>query len=344
MFFTPFFLLFFFFLCQLEFLNERGDRLPGVVAQLFAEVVDPVCLFRVREATAFEGGVDLSVECLPVGDEDEFWVGHSAAELEAEKKHGERFAGTLSVPDDAAGGLLLVAVLDAFEGFLDGTVLLIAGDQLGRPVLVAVEHGEMSELVEQAVWIEQRIQHPILRREVAIEIEAVDEVLVVQRVGVLPALVLARWGAVGAHYRALVPCRYRKLVIAEQLLGPFAPTATFVLIARELVGGFRSWFGNRRGLALDNAQRQAVDEQHDVRDYRLAWPLDRELVQGEEIVVFRIVEVDVVDRLVFLPMAAVLFDGGVANQQFVDRLVFGHRVRPGDMPDLADGLLKVSVG
>lgn len=47
------------------------------------------------------------------------------------------------------------------------------------------------------------------------------------------------------------------------------------------------------------------------------WPLDGKLVERQEVVVLRILVVDELDRLVFLPVTAVLCNGGVPDEQLV---------------------------
>ena len=90
----------------------------------------------------------------------------------------------------------------------------------------------------------------------------------------------------------------------EQLRRPqLAVPLLHLLVARELVDRLvLPPVAERRALALDDSERDAVDEQHHVGADVLLRPVDLELPGDDELVAGRVVEVEEPDRVALLPL------------------------------------------
>ncbi len=85
--------------------------------------------------------MDLVVELFAVGDDDEGPVaGFLAEDLLGEEEHGEGFAGTLGVPEDAELALAVAELVHGGDGALDAEELVVLGDELdGAALDIGVE-------------------------------------------------------------------------------------------------------------------------------------------------------------------------------------------------------------
>ncbi len=126
------------------------------------------------------------------------------------------------------------------------------------------------------------------------------------RRGVLPLGEVLGVGADRADAGLVVAGRNDELIRVEEALGSFvlvdfAGSLALVRIAPQLVDGCRDGFRRARALALDDHDRNAVDEQHDVRGDeslgKAAGAVDAELVDRREGVVLGVLPVDVLDGL-----------------------------------------------
>ena len=107
------------------------------------------------------------------------------------------------------------------------------------------------------------------------------------------------------------------LVVPEQPFSPFVFVGLpAVGIAEKLVDTGFHRVGDVRGLALDDRKRQAVHEQHNVRDDVLVGSFNLELVDAQVFVVVRVLEVNDFDRLTLPAFAKVLFHADVLDQCF----------------------------
>ena len=97
-------------------------------------------------------------------------------------------------------------------------------------------------------------------------------------------------------------------------------------------------------LALDDGEREAVDEHDDVGDDVLLRPEHLVLAGNDPLVAIRLVEVEESDRVALAPFAAVLFEGDAVGERGVERLVGFGEAGGGDLGHRLDGLGDVGVG
>ncbi len=107
-----------------------------------------------------------------------------------------------------------------------------------------------------------------------------------------------------------------------------------------MVDGFLDRVLDAGAFEFGDRERDAVDEQHGIRD-DVAAPaaqLHLELVDDEEIVVVRVLEVDEPDRLraAVVPVRQAVHHGAL-EQQFRGRLIHLHQAMAGGLLQVADG-------
>ena len=130
----------------------------------------------------------------------------------------------------------------------------------------------------------------------------VREVVKRQGRGVTPLEEVFGARSEGADAGTVAVRRDDELVGPEQLLVALGHAhATLVGVAAQLLDALGHRVGDVRALALDDDERDAVDEQHDVRrDVLLRLParlIHPELVDRQEVVVLGVIEVDEPDAL-----------------------------------------------
>jgi len=77
--------------------------------------------------------------------------------------HGQRLAGALGMPDDAAAFPWSFTVQQPLHGFLDGAELLIAPNDLdGFALVVDREEREVADNLQQVHWVEHSSHQPLL--------------------------------------------------------------------------------------------------------------------------------------------------------------------------------------
>ncbi|MCY1354495.1 hypothetical protein D9M69_408740 [compost metagenome] len=145
-------------------------------------------------------------------------------------------------------------------------------------------------------------------------------------------------GANAAHPRFVVAAGDQQLHAGEQGLVALVfldleGCLALVAVAAQLIDGLGQRFGNGRALALHHHQRDAVHQQHQIRDDKFLAAvvarraIDAVLVDHAEVVVGRGVPVDVLDGLpapAFPAREAV--DGDAPEQQLSDLLVGFHQL------------------
>src|SRR3989304_8666261 len=136
-------------------MNGRHDRLSPLPAQELVKLSVGAAFFsdldRIREPAIPEGLADLIIEVNAVGDDKddrvfEFFL--FSPELHRRKKHGERFARSLPVPDDAP---LFLFRGHSFQDFVYGRELLIAADLLDRPGLLLLIDNKIPDDIEKVL-------------------------------------------------------------------------------------------------------------------------------------------------------------------------------------------------
>ena len=164
------------------------------------------------------------------------------------------------------------------DGGLDGVELVVARDLLGERAAVVLEHDEVPEHREEPGFLEHALdQHLKLGVEDRREFLATDraprlEPLVARRERADPRL-----EAIRDHENRVAGEHRRQLGLVGQQL----------VVCRAHGGGLV-----RRVLQFDDRERQAVDEDDDVRAARVLVLLNGELVDDEPVVRFGFVEVE----------------------------------------------------
>src|SRR5688572_25641628 len=107
------------------------------------------------------------------------------------------------------------------------------------------------------------------------------------------------WREHGAIHRGLPAGRDQNLHRLERLRRAELPEALFhLLVARKLIERLEPpGLAQRGALAFDDAERDAVDEQHQIRANVLLAALDLELARDHELVVPRVAEVEEPNRV-----------------------------------------------
>ena len=144
--------------------------------------------------------------------------------------------------------------------------------------------------------------------------------------------------------------RHQELVGMEQRLVAlvvidFAAGPARVAVTAQLVHGFGHGLGHRRAFALDHHQRNAVNEQHQVRHDEGLAPVkagravDAILIDDGKFVALRVIPVDLVDGLSAPAIpAGQAIDRDAVLQELGGDAVRLHKAMRGDARDGADGL------
>ena len=220
------------------------------------------------------------------------------------------------MPDDAAALAGALAFQQSLDGQLDGAELLVASDDLdGLALVVGRKEREGADEVEQVVAVEHPGHESLLVVGAA---AAVVQIIHRSGIRVGPAVeIFLAVGGDGAELGLLPAGGDDELVVIEERCTAFALGAALLAVAQQLVDGFGDGLLDLGRLALDHHHRQAVQEQHDVRDDVVLGAEDAhlELADGDEAVVVPVLEVHEAHRRAFLAGLAVLADAGVFQQQ-----------------------------
>ena len=139
-----------------ELVDHGHDQVGGVGPEQFLELLDAVGHLD-RKADALAGLGKLLFQLGAVGDKDHLPVRElrMAVHLPHHEHHGQRFAGALGVPDDAAALAGVLAFEEALHRQLDGAELLVAAHDLdGLALVVRREEREGADQVQQVVAVE----------------------------------------------------------------------------------------------------------------------------------------------------------------------------------------------
>jgi len=325
-----------------EFLDRGEDHAARRHLQQIPQMLAALRLFRLLAQQLLPGGEgveELIVQVVAIGEDDQRWVFHRRVldDLSGVEQHGQALAAALGVPHHAHA---LVAVRSrrahrALDGLVDGVVLVIGGDLLDHLPGAGLEHGEIVHQVKEAARLEytfdQHLELWLLRRGQDVALDGA------------PGLEPFPARREGAHPRAAAVADRQDFVGSEQV-------TNVVLVGQELVIGAANGGAFVGGiLQLDDRQRQAVDEQHDIRaahGARLGAQIhagDRELVDGQPVVVVRIVEVHQPDLVVLELAVSAVGHVDALGQQAVEGVVVDQRICTLDAGELPQRLVE-SVG
>ena len=139
-----------------ELMDHGHDQIGGVRAQQFLKLFDAVGHLH-READALAGLCKLAFQLGAVGHENHLPLRElgMAIHLPHHEHHGQRFARSLGMPDDAAALPWALACQKAFDRQFDGAELLVAAHDLdGLTLIVGRKEGEGADEVQQVVAVE----------------------------------------------------------------------------------------------------------------------------------------------------------------------------------------------
>ena len=255
--------------------------------------------FRVREPARGEHPGDLPVELGAVGDDDDrrLLLRLVAPQLERQPEHGQALARPLRVPDDAAPRARFPRRPDPPHRLVDRDELLVAGQLADGAAVLDLEDDEVANDVEEVARLEEPVEQDVLRRRRAAELLA--ELLHAQGIGLLPFEKEPLRRADRAVDSALPAGADEDLRRLEQLRRALVlPARVGLLVAVELLDRFGlPGVADGRALALDDRERQAVNEGDDVGDDVLLRPEDPVLPGDNPLVAIRVVEVEEPDRV-----------------------------------------------
>ena len=212
------------------------------------------------------------------------------------------------MPDDAGSFRWCLPGAQSINDLQHGPVLLVAADDLGSGVTHIHKHRAVAHDVQQRLLR----QHPLNEKLLLPFLPKWRLILaILHRVDVTPRIKVFLIRRCDRPELALIPTGPNdELIRVEQPRLTFLEARLFRLftlfrIPHQLLEGFGHWIGFNLipVLCLNNNQRHAVHEQHNVwNDEQLhaARCVDAELVDGVEGVSLRMLEVDQLDVWVFL--------------------------------------------
>ena len=259
----------------------EDDAARGPIAQQLAQFLPRAGLHRLltqQVGAQAEHAEQLAIEVVAVGDDDDGGVLHRRLLHHAggEAGHGDALAAALGVPDHAAlaahaGGAALAGRGHHLrDGRTHRMELVVASNLLDQRAVILEQH-EGAQVIEQG----RRRQDPahqgfqFVELTQRVELHPVDGAPLHEALGIGRERPHPGLGAIRDEQQLVVleHIRYLRLVGLNLVVG--LPD----------VGGLV-----RRVLQFQQRQRQAVDEQDDVRAARVVRPFDGELVDRPELI------------------------------------------------------------
>ena len=330
----------------LELLNRGHHRLAGRMLEDLPQAAHAVRPLGVREPARGEHAGNLPVELRAVGDDDDggLLLRRIAAELERQPEHGQALPRPLRVPDDPAPRARLPRRADPPQSLVHGDELLVAGQLADGPAAVDLEHDEVAHDVEEVARLEESVEQDVLRRRYPSELLA--ELFRAQGIRLLPFEEEPLRGADRAVDGALAAGADEDLRRLEEPRRPLVlPTRVGLLVAAELLHRLRlPRVADGGALALDDGERQAVDEHDDVGNDVLLRSEHPVLPGDDPLVAIRPVKVEEPDRVAPPSVAAVLLQRDAVGERRVECLVGLRETGRGHLRDGLHGLRDVGLG
>ena len=324
----------------LELLNRGHHRLAGRVLEDPPQAAHAVRPLGVREPARGEHAGNLPVELRPVGDDYDgrLLLRRIAAELERQPEHRQALPRPLRVPDDPAARTRLSRRPDPPQRLVHGDELLVAGQLADGPATVDLEHDEIAHDIEDVARLEEPVEQDVLGRRRASELLA--ELVHAQGVRLFPFEEEPFRRSDRAVDGALAAGPDENLRRLEEPRRPLVlPARVGLLVAAELLDRLGlPRVADGGALALDDGERQAVDEHDDVGDDVLLRSEHPVLPGDDPLVAIRPVEVEEPDRVALAPVAAILFQRDAVGERRVERLVGFGETGGGDLRDGLHGL------
>ncbi len=239
-----------------------------------------------------------------------------AVHLTHHEHHGERFARTLGVPDDAAALAGILAIEQPLHCQLDGAELLVTAHDLdGLALVIGGEEREGTDEVQQVCLVEHAGHQALLVVGPAL---SVLQLVNGAGIRVCPAVeVFFRVCGDGAEL-GLVPARGdHDLVVIEKWCAAFPLGAPLLAVAEHLVDGLGYGVFHLGRFAFNHHNWKTVEKQYDVRDDVILGTQDAhlELAHGDETVVVNVLKIHKPYSGALFAGLAVLADTGVFQQQ-----------------------------
>ena len=263
---------------QVELLNQRKHE-AGVSAQFHHQILaagrnELRCLCFAKQAAIFKGIADLPVQFVPVSQHHN--GGRTcklAPDLLRQKDHRITLARPLRVPEHTQPAVFQLAVLVSTDGLVDAEILVVAGQNLGGAPTGMVVKDEVFQQIEEGLFLADAPQHGFQFHAARIAF--------LQTLPLVEKLVLA---AKRTHLGFQSIGQHKKGIIVEQLRNGIKVIPIIIYVGvLHIHGGL---------FQLDEQQRNAIDKAHNVRSTAVQLRVDLHFFYGEEMIVFRVFEVD----------------------------------------------------
>ena len=227
--------------------------------------------------------VDLIVQLVPIGDDHEGPVaGQGPQHLLSEEQHREALARALRMPEHPEPALVLANPLHRLDRAVDPQHLVVRADLPDQPAFALLEHTKILDEVEQAVRPAGAAQHGRER-------DGRYLVLVLDPLPLGEMLV----GGTRRADPAFSPVREDDDPVVPEQRRDRVPVVAEVLVVSVLQACMR-------GFQLDQHQRQAIDETHEIAPPPVHLAVYPDLRGEEEIVALALAPGDHPDRHVLL--------------------------------------------
>ena len=261
----------------IEFLNQREDE-AGIAFQLMDEILTALgyvlgCFHVAQHSAVFKGIADLCVQLLPVGEHHE--SGRAVkfpADLLGQEQHGIALAASLGVPEYAQLAVSELALPVNLHCFVDAEILVVPGQNFGSVPAGVVKQNEILKQIHEIALVANAPQHGFQgNRTFFVLLQPLplmeEGILAAQStdLGFLP---------VGQDQESVV---IKQVGDGVQIVGVIAGVG-ILHIHIEI-------------LQLHEQQGDAVDKAHDIRPAAVQFAVDLQFLDGQKVVVQRVIKV-----------------------------------------------------
>ena len=177
------------------------------------------------------------------------------------------------MPEHTQPAVFQLAVLVSTDGLVDAEILVVAGQNLGGAPTGIVVKDEVFQQIEEGLFLADALQHGFQFHAACIAF--------LQTLPLVEKLVLA---AKRTHLGFQSIGQHKKGIVMEQLRNGIEVIPIIVYVGvLHIHGGL---------FQLDEQQRNAIDKAHNVCPAAVQLRVDLHFFYGEEMIVFRVFEVD----------------------------------------------------
>ena len=277
-----------------EFLNQREDK-AGIAPQLLLQICPAGCdelagLCLAQQPAVFKGITDLGVQLVPVGQDDNGGrTGELTANLLRQKHHGVAFAAALRMPEHTQLAVVQLAGLIGFDRLIDAEILVVPGKDFCCMPTRVVKQDEVFQQIQKVFLFADAPEHGFQRHTALL--------LLGQTLPLVEKLIFA---AQGTHLGLHAVGEDEKGIVEEQVRNSILIVGVVIGVCLLHIHGVL--------FQLYEQQRDAVDKADDIRAAAIQIAVDLQLLDGEEVVVVRILKINDSGAL-FFRFAVGLFDG-----------------------------------